>query len=192
MKDHTCLIEGCEGAVASRGWCWAHYARWRRHGDPLGGRHDHDRRAEFERLILVETDEHVLWTCGVNPNGYGQMKIKGQPVYVHYEALLRRRGPSPKGTLACHRPVTCHARSCMNYRHLYWGTPAQNMADRVLDGTDLRGQQIGTSKLRDDEVRIIKNELRSGVPGATIARRFDVTPTMICYIKRGKSWAHID
>ena len=33
----TCSVEGCDREVASRGMCNAHYIRWRRYGDPLGG-----------------------------------------------------------------------------------------------------------------------------------------------------------
>lgn len=29
-----CAVEGCEGRVKARGWCDAHYQRWRRFGDP--------------------------------------------------------------------------------------------------------------------------------------------------------------
>ena len=36
-KSTTCSIEGCERAKLARGWCRAHYNRWKRHGDPLGG-----------------------------------------------------------------------------------------------------------------------------------------------------------
>lgn len=30
----TCIIEGCEKTAQARGWCPAHYARWRQNGDP--------------------------------------------------------------------------------------------------------------------------------------------------------------
>lgn len=30
-----CNIENCSNKIAARGWCWKHYARWRKHGDPL-------------------------------------------------------------------------------------------------------------------------------------------------------------
>lgn len=36
-KRTTCSIEGCARAKLARGWCRAHYNRWKRHGDPLGG-----------------------------------------------------------------------------------------------------------------------------------------------------------
>lgn len=40
--DRPCSITGCSGSAnpymgGARGWCQAHYARWRRHGDPLHG-----------------------------------------------------------------------------------------------------------------------------------------------------------
>lgn len=35
MSNRTCSIEGCERPHLARGWCGAHYARWKRHGDPL-------------------------------------------------------------------------------------------------------------------------------------------------------------
>lgn len=31
----TCIIEGCEKEVKSKGWCNVHYMRWYRLGDPL-------------------------------------------------------------------------------------------------------------------------------------------------------------
>ena len=34
--DNICSIEECSNKIAARGWCWKHYARWKRHGDPLG------------------------------------------------------------------------------------------------------------------------------------------------------------
>lgn len=33
-----CVVDGCDAlAKAPRGWCWKHYQRWRKYGDPLGG-----------------------------------------------------------------------------------------------------------------------------------------------------------
>lgn len=34
--SHSCSVDGCTNAgTLTRGWCAKHYARWRRHGDPL-------------------------------------------------------------------------------------------------------------------------------------------------------------
>lgn len=37
MTHRTCSVEGCEKPHKSRGWCDAHYSRFLRHGEPLGG-----------------------------------------------------------------------------------------------------------------------------------------------------------
>jgi hypothetical protein len=33
-----CDVDGCDRPVHTRGWCAAHYSRWKRHGSPLGGK----------------------------------------------------------------------------------------------------------------------------------------------------------
>ena len=39
MKTKSlCKIQGCEKPIRSRGWCQAHYTRWKNHGDPLAKR----------------------------------------------------------------------------------------------------------------------------------------------------------
>jgi len=34
MTDRTCAVDECERPARSRGWCQAHYFRWRRNGEP--------------------------------------------------------------------------------------------------------------------------------------------------------------
>lgn len=36
---NVCSVLDCTQPPVARGWCEAHYRRWRRHGDPLGGLH---------------------------------------------------------------------------------------------------------------------------------------------------------
>lgn len=35
----NCTIRDCGKPSVARGWCEGHYRRWRRHGNPLGGKH---------------------------------------------------------------------------------------------------------------------------------------------------------
>ncbi len=37
LRPSTCSIPDCSRPLHRRGWCNAHYHRWQRHGDPLGG-----------------------------------------------------------------------------------------------------------------------------------------------------------
>lgn len=37
MVPKTCSIEGCEKVAKARGWCNAHWLKWRKYGDPAAG-----------------------------------------------------------------------------------------------------------------------------------------------------------
>lgn len=53
MPERTCSIEGCEKKAVTRGWCAAHYERWRQHGDP-GEAGDARKRALYVCAVCGE------------------------------------------------------------------------------------------------------------------------------------------
>jgi hypothetical protein len=66
----NCSIEGCEKPVQARGWCSAHWARWKRHGDPLGGRNTLTISAgqRYGRLEVISQGQtrpggELRWNC---------------------------------------------------------------------------------------------------------------------------------
>jgi hypothetical protein len=50
---------------------------------------------------------------------------------------------------------------------------------------------IRNKKLKESDVRIIKHQLDLGVPGAVLARTFNVSEMQISRIKKGENWNHI-
>jgi DNA-binding Xre family transcriptional regulator len=58
----------------------------------------------------------------------------------------------------------------------------------VAHGNSQRGERMHMSKLTDDAVREIR---ASTLPRTELAERFGVTPSNISYIKRGKTWRHV-
>lgn len=55
----------------------------------------------------------------------------------------------------------------------------------------LLGEKHPQAKLTEDDVRLIKKELKNGVSGAELGRRFGVARTHIYNIKSGRTWSHI-
>lgn len=113
----TCSIDDCERPKWARGWCGAHYARWRLHGDalpdmPIGG------PSLTERFWskVEKTDTCWLWRGCVGGNGYGQFSVTHRKnVGAHrfaYELLV---GPIPEGLSLDH---LCRVIICVNSSHL--------------------------------------------------------------------------
>lgn len=194
MTDRTCSIDGCGSPLLARGWCSKHHTRWLRYGDPMAGKSHAAtgvRLAEFARLAAVESDEHVYWSGPIDRGGYGLLSSRQAiPLRVHSEAL-RRRVPAPEGMQACHVPGLGCGRHCMNYRHLYWGTAAQNAADRDIDGT-ARGEGVGNARLTEADVRSIRYLAATGLTHRQIADRFDVTRSNVSLIIKRHTWAWLD
>lgn len=128
MPDATCSINGCTLPVArpTRGWCEAHYTRWRRHGDPLAGGPDHilgNDAARFWQKV-DKTETCWLWTAAI-ATGYGRFYLDGHLVPAHrfaYELLV---GPIPAGLDLDH---LCRVRNCVNPAHLEPVTRQENLA----------------------------------------------------------------
>ena len=121
----TCSIEDCEKPTLARGWCGAHYQRWRKHGDPLGGgeRFDTPEEAFLARTEPLVWSSCIVWTGGTHSAGYGSLRVNGRMVYAHRYAWEQINGPIPDGMFVDH---ACWERSCVNTDHLRLATRAQN------------------------------------------------------------------
>lgn len=145
MAERTCSVEGCPKRADKRGWCGAHYQKWRVYGDPLGqaeGRVPRLTGTPGERFWpkvdkngpVPEYAPHLgpcwCWLAAENGAGYGIFRLDGRNVRAHrwaYEALV---GPIPKGLQLDH---LCRVRHCVNPAHLEPVTSRQN-SERGLPG----------------------------------------------------------
>lgn len=104
-------------------------------------------------------------------------------------------GPIPIGMQVLHR---CDNRKCVNPAHLFIGTNADNVRDRVAKGRSLkrmpdhmRGETHPFAKIKEKQIPKIRAMLKAGEPCASIAERFGVTEMAISNIKHGKTWKHV-
>lgn len=123
-----CSIEGCGRERFCRGWCQAHYARWSRHGDPLGGRQSNLRgRDALSRLLARRTiDDNGCWVISGadKAHRYPRMFVGDRrTVATHRWSYEHFVGPVPPGLVLDH---LCRNTSCANPEHLEPVTPREN------------------------------------------------------------------
>ena len=80
-------------------------------------------KAEFEDGCLV-------WH-GALSDGYGMIWYEGKLIRAHRLAWLLSCGVIPKGMQVLHK---CDNRKCINLKHLFLGTQADNLNDAVAKG----------------------------------------------------------
>jgi len=132
------------------------------------------------KVLKASPDSHgypivTLW----KDNDYAAKK-------VHVLVALVFIGPRPEGMHVCHRdgkPLNCAA------NNLRYDTPAGNSADKVLHGTDPRGEKCGAAKLTAEQVREI---LASSLSSPKIAPLYGVCARHIRDIRQGGSWAYLE
>lgn len=145
----------------------------------------------FSKVSRDESGRCWLWT-GTGPRGYGMIRPTGaargaSKLYAHRVSWELHYGPIPDGKHVLHR---CDNPSCVNPEHLFLGTHADNMADKVSKGRQntLRGEAVKNSKLTEKEVLEIRS---SGLPYTRLAKLYDVSDVQISNICRRKQWAHV-
>lgn len=138
-----------------------------------------------------EPNECWEWQGTRHPKGHGQIgrgRRQDGLAYTHVVAWEVTYGPVPSGTYVCHR---CDNPPCVNPRHLFLGTPADNTRDMIKKQRHSFGERHA-SKLTEDDVIKIRRLLAEGMTQQAVADRFSVSRSMIGHVGKFNRWALTD
>jgi hypothetical protein len=135
-----------------------------------------------------------LWTGNTQPTGYGSIWEKGKSVYAHRVSYELYNGPIPAGMFICHH---CDNPRCVNPKHLFAGTQAENMQDMKYKGharhprPDSQGERHPMAILTVSQVLEIRDLKEQGNSTREISLAYGVSKACIKDIIGRRSWKHV-
>lgn len=150
-------------------------------------------------------DECWPWIGYRNSTGYGRLYFHGKTMLAHRVSWILTNGPIRDGAYCCHH---CDFPACVNPRHLFIGTPYDNVRDMISKGRlkpatgDRNGSRLhpdrrpkgdahASRKLTSDGVMKIRQARASGVLISDIAALFGIAECTVSAIATGRIWKHL-
>lgn len=149
----------------------------------------------WSKVEVGEADECWPWLAACKRDGYGLFRVASDESMwnAHRVAWTLTHGEIQGGLFVLHR---CDNPPCVNPAHLFLGTHADNMADKVAKGRSSfpqpkkQGEGHPLAKLTEGDVAAIRATPMIRGSGRALARRFGVAPSTITLIRQGRIWSH--
>ena len=191
-NQSLCTVDGCSSKYYGLGYCFAHYRRFKRHGDPLAGgiRYGAAQKFVVDTLKADPVGDCIPWPYGKNARGVGRINWRGYPSNVDAVICEQAHGPKPSPKHECCNKCGNGHQGCVNPQHLYWGTRTDNVRDAIRHGTfhffqTKYGEEAPAAKYSDSCIAEVKKAILSGEKQVVVAKRFGISQSHVSRIKNG-------
>jgi hypothetical protein len=151
----------------------------------------------WNKVNVTNKDDCWEWLGGLS-RGYGQFSLNGKNMPAHrFSALIA--GEKIDGLCVCHK---CDNPGCVNPKHLFVGTHADNMRDAAKKGR-IGGRKPAGPRfvcrprtrrvLSPEEIKEVKKLYKKGVKGSgvyTLGRKFGVSYGQIQNVLKNNTQSH--
>lgn len=137
---------------------------------------------------IRKTDGCWEWMLSKDESGVGGLKWRGKSAAAHRVAYELSFGQIPEGLIVYRK---CSNPSCCRPDHLAVGTYHESRTCRKENGKTAIGERNGRSKLTEEDVLSIRDDLAFGCSIRSIAERWSVDRKLISQIRDGKIWKHL-
>jgi len=186
----ACSVDGCTSAAIAKGLCDRHHKRLIHHGDPLRGGPFYGEPENFVENVVMpyEGDDCIIWPFATDASGYARVRN----IQITRVICERHNGPAPSDLHQAAHSCGKGSSGCVTKSHLLWKTRAENEADKLIHGTDMRGNKHHAAKLTEDDVRYIRSQ-RGVQKQSELAALFSVSvPTISGIQTRNGGWSWLE
>lgn len=147
------------------------------------------RITQFWQLVDITADPERcwLWNDKQQVQGYGRYRWQGKTRGSHVVAYMMSNNIEQLDGWVLH---TCDNNLCCNPKHLYEGTPQDNVRDRDRAGRAAHQRPGGIVQffLTPEDVETIRSLLADGVSQDKVAEICECSVSCVSHIATGKTW----
>ena len=144
----------------------------------------------FKKEITWKMNGECMECTSHQPNAqeYPRIYRNGKYWKISRYIYTQEHGEIPTGMIIRH---TCDNPRCINIDHLIIGTKQDNANDKVERNRQIKGAQVASSKLTDQDIINIRNINLKHLKQISIARMYDISKSVVSNILNNKTWKHI-